>query len=177
MATASPPKPKRTRTGYLATPLTREEQRSFGALYRQHGGLVALMGRKMCRKYRFLRKEDIYSSIDIAFIKTCRAWNPAKGTFSTLLTVFSEGEIRHFIRDHNWEIKAPAAVRTLGQQARYMLRDGKTRAEVIAALNTTEEKLKLALTATESIDHETKDFNLHLCPRPTPMELLEESDS
>lgn len=175
MVTAAPPKKKRVRTGYLATPLTREEQRTVGALYRQHGGLIALMGRKMCRKYRFLRKEDIYSSIDIAFIKTCRAWNPAKGTFSTLLTVFSEGEIRHFIRDHNWEIKAPAAVRTLGQQARYMLRDGKTRAEIIATLNTTEEKLKLALVATESIDHDIKDFNLHICPRLTPMELLEEA--
>src|SRR6056300_180025 len=110
---ASKKKPR----GYLATPLDRDEQRRVGRLYREHGGLVNHMGRKMCRKYPALLKEDIYSCIDIAFIKTCRAWNPVKGTFSTLLGVFCEGEIRRFIRDHNWSIKAPSSVRSIGMRA------------------------------------------------------------
>lgn len=126
---------KKKRTGYLATPLTPEEQREVARLYKEHRGLINLMGRKMCRKYRYVAPDDLFSCIDIAFIRTCRAWDPAKGTFSTLLTVFCEGEIRHFIRDHNWLLKAPGTVRTLGQRARALLNRGDQLATVLETLN------------------------------------------
>jgi DNA-directed RNA polymerase specialized sigma subunit len=164
---------KKTPRGYLATPLTPVERRSVDRMYREHGGLVNHMGRKMCRKYPAILKEDIFSCIDIAFIKTCRAWNPDKGTFSTLLGVFCEGEIRHFIRDHNWTIKAPGAVRSLGLRARYLLKTGETHTSICTKLAINTETLKLALFAVQSIDHDIKDFKFHTCPRPTPWELLD----
>lgn len=148
----------------------------MGRLYREHYGLIRLMGRKMCKKYSYVSTSDIFSCIDIAFIRTCRAWDPAKGTFSTLLTVFCDGEIRHFIRDHNWLLKAPGTVRTLGQRARTLLKKGHRPAAVLAALNITEEKLDDALRATASTCHEIKDFSLHICPRPTPWDALEAED-
>lgn len=176
MDSAAPPKKPPAR-GYLSTPLTREEQRTITRLYREHGGLVKHMGRKMSRKYASLHREDIFSCIDIAFIKTCRAWDANKGKFSTLLGVFCEGEIRHFIRDHNWVIKAPGTVRTLGLRARYLLNAGQTRAQVCEVLALTPETLRQALFAIQSIDHEIHNFKWHLCPRPTPWEVLENSET
>ena len=178
MPTAYPqekPKKKPTR-GYLATPLSRDEQRHVDRMYREHGGLVNHMGRKFCRKYPALLKEDIYSCINIAFIKTCRAWNPEKGTFSTIFAIFCEGEIRHYIRDHNWSVRAPSSVRSLGLRAQYMLRGGATFEAVCAELKTESEDLKLALFSVQSLDHETQDFKWHLCPRPTPWDVLEASE-
>ena len=159
--------------GYLATPLTDEERRSIGRLYRQHGGLVNHMGRKFCRKYQALHCEDIFSCIDIAFIKTCRAWDPAKGAFSTLFGVFCDGAIRHFIRDDNWEVKAPSSVRSLGLRARYKLLAGTDLSDVCEELQTTPEAVKRALFSVQSLDHDIRGFQDHICPRPTPMETLE----
>ena len=173
----SQPARHRPRTGYLATPLSREEQRKIAAMYREHQGLLRLMGRKLCRKYPFVSAEDVFSCIDQAFIKTCRAWQPAKGTFSTLLTVFAEGDVLHFIRDHNWLVKAPGAVRRNGQLARKLLDKGHSRSEVLAQLQISEEALKLALVATSPTDHDIRGFDLHICPRPTPYELLEAEET
>jgi DNA-directed RNA polymerase specialized sigma subunit len=170
--TVATPKTK-PRRGYLATPLDNDERRRVDRLYREHGGLVKSFGRKYCRKYAGLRAEDIYSCIDIAFIKTCRAWDATKGAFSTLLGVFSEGEIRHFIRDNNWEVKAPGAVRSLGSRARHMLRAGQRMADICTSLDTTPEALKLALFATQSLDHDVRGFTSHICTRPTPWEMLD----
>lgn len=167
----------RARTGHLAKPLSAEEQREIGLMYREHQGLLRLLGRKLCRKYPFVAAEDVFSAIDTAFIKTCRAWDPARGTFSTLLTVFCEGDILHFIRDHNWTLKAPGSVRRNGQLARRMMERGSTREEVLIALELTEDQLKLALVATSPTDHDIRGFDLHICPRPTPMERLMESES
>ena len=164
---------RRPRTGYLATPLTADEQRRIGAMYREHQGLLRLLGRKLCRKYRYVTADDVFSAIDTAFIKTCRAWDPAKGTFSTLLTVFCEGDILHFIRDNNWQVKAPGSVRRIGQLARRMIEKGASTAEVLVALEVSDEQLKLALVATSPTDHDVKGFDLHICPRPTPWEQLE----
>lgn len=169
---AVPAKP-RPRTGYLATPLSLEEQRRVARMYREHQGLLRLMGRKLCRKYPFVSAEDVFSCIDQAFIKTCRAWIPAKGKFSTLLTVFAEGDVLHFIRDHNWLLKAPGAVRRTGQLARRMMERGLSPTEIRIELGVTEEQFKLALVATSPTDHDIKGFDLHVCPRPTPWEVLE----
>ena len=120
-------------------------------MYREHQGLLRLMGRKLCRKYPFVSAEDVFSCIDQAFIKTCRAWQPAKGTFSTLLTVFAEGDVLHFIRDHNWTLKAPGAVRRNGQLARKLLEKGASAGEVMMKLGLTEEQLKLELYIQQTI--------------------------
>lgn len=175
--TAPAPVRHRPRTGYLATPLSPDEQRYVARMYRQHQGLLRLMGRKMCRKYPYVSADDLFSCIDTGFIKTCRAWDPAKGTFSTLLTVFAEGDILHFIRDHNWTVKAPGAVRRNGQLARRLMAKGFAPSEVLAELGITEEALKLALVATQPTDHDIRSFDVYECPRPTPMELLEEGDA
>jgi DNA-directed RNA polymerase specialized sigma subunit len=174
MVVAAPTKKPR---GYLATPLTPEEQRRVGRLYREHGGLVNHMGRKMCRKYPALQKEDIYSCIDIAFIKTCRAWDPLKGKFSTLFGVFCEGGIRHYIRDHNWMIKAPSSVRTTGMKAQYMLRSGTSPEDVCLELKLSTESLRLALSSVQSVGHEIQNFRWHVCPRSTPWETLEAEEN
>lgn len=170
-APAATPK-KRPRTGYLATPLSLDEQKMVGRMYRQHQGILRLMGRKMFKKYPFVATDDLFSCCDIAFIKTCRAWQPAKGTFSTLLTVFCEGEILHWIRDNNWLVKAPGNVRRLGQRARRLLEAGTPLADVLKELELTEPALKLALVATQPTDHDIKGFELHICPRPTPWDVL-----
>lgn len=165
------------RTGWLSTPLTRDEQRHFTVLYRQHGGLVKLMGRKMCRKYRCVPPDEVFSCIDIAFIKCCRAWDASRGTFSTLLTHFCEGEIRHYIRDFGWMIKAPGPVRLMGQKARRLLELGLSTEDVCAQLSVTAEQLRDGLKATVAMEHEIQGFRLHVCPRPTPWELLAESET
>ena len=183
MSTAAPatesPTPavrRRPRTGYLATPLSPEEQRYIAKMYREHQGLLRMMGRKLCRKYFYVDSSDLFSCIDTGFIKTCRAWDPAKGTFSTLLTVFCEGDVLHFIRDHNWMVKAPGNVRRIGQLARKLLDKGATRGEVLSHLQIGEDQLKLALVATQPTDHDIRGFDLHVCPRPTPWDLIESAE-
>ena len=146
-------------------------------MYREHQGLLRLLGRKLCRKYPYVGADDVFSAIDTAFIKTCRAWDPAKGTFSTLLTVFCEGDILHFIRDHNWQVKAPGSVRRIGQLARKMMDKGSSTSEVMAVLEVSEDQLKLALVATSPTDHDIRGFDLHVCPRPTPWDKLEAEEA
>ncbi len=167
---------RRPRTGYLSTPLNKDEQRHVGEMYRRHQGLLRLLGRKLCRKYPFVTAEDIFSCIDTAFIKTCRAWDPNRGAFSTLLTVFSEGDVLHFIRDSNWTVKAPGAVRRIGQLARKMLERGESMTSIRDELGISDEQLKLALVATQPTDHDIRGFDLHVCPRPNPWEMLEATE-
>lgn len=170
---ATPARRHRPKTGYLSTPLSVDEQRFVGEMYRKHRGLLRLLGRKMLRKYPFVGADDVFSCIDTAFIKTCRAWDPLRGTFSTLLSVFAEGDILHFIRDHNWMIKAPGAVRQHGQRARRMIEAGHSITDILTQLNLTEETLRQALIATEPTEHDVRSFDFHTCPRATPWELLE----
>lgn len=132
-----------------------------------------MMGGKLCRKYPFVSADDIFSCIDISFIKVCRAWQPARGAFSTLFSVFAEGEVLHFVRDSNWAVKAPGSVRRVGQLARRMLERGHSRSEVLSQLGLSDEQLKLALVATQPTDHEVRDWEWYVCPRATPWELLE----
>lgn len=168
---------RRPRTGYLATPLSDDERRYVAQMYRKHRGLLRLLGRRMCRKYRFVSDDDLFSCIDTAFIKTCRAWDAQKGTFSTLLTAFSQGEILHFIRDGNWMIKAPGKVRGLGQMARRLLEQGYNVCDVRAQLGLSEEQLRNALLATLPTDHDTKGFDNHESPYASPWDVLEASEA
>ena len=66
---------------------------------------------------------DVFSCIDVAFLKSCRAFDPSKGKFSTILK-FATGEVRHFIRDHNFVIAAPSKVRELSVPVRRLINNG-----------------------------------------------------
>jgi DNA-directed RNA polymerase specialized sigma subunit len=168
---------KVARRGHLATPLSAAERREMARLYREHGGLVRHMRRKLYSTYhKALRCEDIYSCIDVAFIKTCRAWNPAKGRFSTLFGAFCTGEVRHFLRDNNWAVYAPRSVRIAGSRIRGLLRSGSTVDEICTQLDITPEDMRLAIFSVQSLDHETRDFRYHACPRPTPWDALEQRE-
>ena len=171
----SPAAPKRAAHGHLARPFTPSENRTISALYLEHRGLLRLLGRKLCRKYPYVFRDDIYSCIDIAFLKTCRVYNAERGTFSTCLSFYANGEILHFIRDSNWLIKAPGKVRALGQRVRRLLAAGDTLREISAHLGVGEEAVRDALLATRSIDHEVCGFDLHECERQTPWDALMEA--
>lgn len=157
--------------------MSEDEQRFVTEMYRKHGGLLRMMGRKLCRKYPYLRSDDVYSCIDVSFIKSCRAWDPLRGTFSTVLTHFAEGEVLHFIRDSNWMVKAPCAVRRNGQVVRKLMKQGMTAAQIQAQLGLTAEQVRHALVATQGLDHDPRDFDAYECPRATPWELLEEGEA
>jgi DNA-directed RNA polymerase specialized sigma subunit len=168
------PRPKRRSNSHLAEPLTKEERKRFGELYVEHQGLIRLLGCKMCRKYQAVDKLDIYSCIDIGFLKTCRAFDPTLGfKFSTLLTRFCEGTILHFMRDHNWHVKAPKKVRELGMAARNLATAGYSVADTMRVLGVSRDELRLAIAATAGIYHEQNEWEGHACQRPTPMERLE----
>ena len=158
--------------GWLATELTRHEQREFGRLYVKHQGLIRLIGSKLCKRFPMVESLDVFSCIDIAFIKSCRAHDPSKGKFSTIFTTFAAGEVRHFIRDHNWMVKAPSKLREMSTPARKLLGQNYSLAEVAVMLGVSKETVKESILATTGIDHEIQGFELHECPRDGPMDLL-----
>lgn len=167
------PEKKRTES-HLAKPLSREEQRRFGRMYVDNIGLIRMFGGKLCRKYSHcMASEDIFSCCDIAFLKACRAWDPAKGKLSTIFWSFAQGEVLHFLRGHNWSVKASHKTRLLGNAARKLLNLGWQPAAVCKELGCSKNDLKDALMATAGVAHDVKDFALHVCPRKTPMEVLE----
>lgn len=158
---------------YLATPLSKEEQRRFGRMYAEHIGLIRMFGGRMVRKFWFLDAETIFSLADIAFLRACRAWQPERGAFSTCLGVFVEGEIKHWIRDNGFALKAPGKVREIGARARRLIQDGASPDDVCEQFRISREELKDALLATAGLAHDVKGFDLHLSTYPTPWEVLE----
>ena len=165
--------PKRTQS-HLAQPLTREEQRRFGRMYAENIGLIKMFGSKLCRKFgHCMAREDIFSCCDIAFLKACKAWDPVKGKLSTIFWSFAQGECLHYLRSHNWSIKASHKVRLLGNSARKLLGMGWEPGAVCQELGISRDDLKDALLATAGMAHDVKGFDLHVCPRATPWEVLE----
>lgn len=162
---------------YLATPLSKEEQRRFGKMYVEHIGLVKMFGGRMARKFWFLEAETVFSLVDVAFLRACRAWQPAKGKFSTCFGVFVEGEIKHWIRDNGFSVKAPGRVRDLGARARRLMQGGMSAEDACVALKISREDLKDALLATAGMAHDVKGFDLHYSQHPTPWEALEASEA
>ena len=160
---------------HLATPLTREESRKIGKMYAENIRLVGKFQAKMREKYgKCLPLEDINSAVDIAFIKAARIWNPERGAFSTILGHFAAGEVRHAIKAAgNWGVAATQRARLAGMQARRMLEAGMAAADVCREMAITEDDLLDVLRATTGLAHDVQGFELHLCPRPTPWELLE----
>jgi len=162
----------RRSSSWLAQPLTREERHRCGRLYAENIQLVRWLGHRLTRKYQQMRREDVYSCIDVAFLKAFRAWDPERGKLSTILERFARGECCHWIRDHNFGLTAPGHVRELGRKARRLIDWGVPPAQAARELGVTTDKLREALVATSGTDHETRDWALHECQRPTPWELL-----
>ena len=159
---------------YLAKPFTKEEQRRFGRMYAENIGLIRMFGGRLCRKYRHcMAAEDIFSCVDIAFLKSCRAHDPARGKLSTIFWTFAQGECLHFLRGSNWTIKATHKARLLGNSARKLMALGWSSLAVCKELGCTKTELKDSLLATAGVAHDVKGFDLHVCPRPTPWEVLE----
>lgn len=158
---------------YLAKPFTREEQRRFGQMYVDNIGLLIMFRSRMSRKYWFVESETVDSLTDIAFLRACRAWDPQRGAFSTCLGAFVEGEIKHWVRDNGFAIKAPGRVRDLGTKARRLLQEGFSTEEVCSRLELSKDELKEALLATSGMAHDVKGFDLHYSHYPTPWEVLE----
>lgn len=165
---------KRRAESHLAKPLTREEQRRFGRLYAENIGLIKSFGGKLARKYgHCMAREDIWSSVDMAFIKACKAWDPKRGRLSTIFWSFAQGEVLHYLRSHNWTIKATHKIRLLGNQARKLMALGWDPSAICRELSCSKQDLKDALLATAGVAHDVKGFDLHVCPRLTPWEVLE----
>jgi DNA-directed RNA polymerase specialized sigma subunit len=166
--------PKRRAESHLARPLSREDQRRIGRLYAENIGLIRSFGGKLARKYgHCMAHEDIWSAVDLAFIKACKAWDPDRGRLSTIFWSFAQGEVLHYLRGHNWMIKATHKARLLGNQARKLIDLGWETAAVCRELSCSRNDLKEALQATAGVAHDVKGFDLHACPRPTPWEVLE----
>jgi DNA-directed RNA polymerase specialized sigma subunit len=158
---------------YLAKPLTREEQRRFGQMYAEHIGLVKMFSGRMAKKFWFIESETIFSLADIAFLRACRAWAPERGAFSTCLAFYIEGEIKHWVRDNGFALKAPGRVRDIGSRARRLLQEGMSMEEVCERFEISRDELKEALLATSGLAHDVKGFDLHYSTYPTPWEVLE----
>jgi DNA-directed RNA polymerase specialized sigma subunit len=136
----------------------REEER----LVQRHIPLLKTIIKQQYQKYRCVEVEDLYSLGLIGLLKAVRRFDPAKGfKFSTIALPFILGEWRHYIRDHNFWLKAPGSVRQRGMQARRLLERGDSIAEVCTKLGISSEELKLDLRATTGMGHELGHFELH----------------
>lgn len=99
-------------------------------MYAEHIALVKTFGRRYVARYRHMRAEDVFSCIDFAFIKACRAWDPARGRFSTIFARLIEGECSHWRRDHGYGIRSTDSCQAIGNMARRLMGDGLTLRQV-----------------------------------------------
>lgn len=164
--------------GHLDTPLTKAEQRRIQRLYVENRGLVCMFAARLSRQYRHcLDSETVDSCVDFAFIKAARMWDPEKGKLSTILGVYATGEVKHYIRDRNWTVKAPGDVRQRGMEARRLLESGMILGAVARQLGCSSQDVKDSLIATTGTAHDVLGFDLHVCQRPTPWEVLEAQET
>ena len=174
---ASQPPPQK-RTPHLAEPLTKDEQRRYGRLYAQNVRLVRKFAARLRQQYgHCLAPEDVNSCCDLAFLKACRAWKPEKGALSTIYWQFARGEVLHYLRSNNWGISATHKARSLGVAARRLLDVGMEGPAVCRELNCSADDLRDALVATAGMAHDVMGFDLHMCQRPTPWEVLEAEEA
>lgn len=164
---------KRRCFSWLADPLTPEEQRVFKQMAKEHAALLRYAGGKLCNKYWFVSKEDVFSCINAAFLKACRAWEPKRGTFSTCFLFFANGECLHWIRDKNFYLKSTGRTKDLAREAQKLYRKGMKPSEILSTLNITADRLRDSLNAVQGVYHDVKGFDLHCDQRMTPMERLE----
>lgn len=158
--------PATRRSGRPRSLLYREscprKRRAEEAMVTQHIPLLKLIIHQQHHKYRCLDTDDLYSLGLIGLLKAVRRFDPERQfKFSTLALPFILGEWNHYIRDHNFWLKAPGSVRQRGMQARRLLERGDTPAEVCTKLGISAEDLKLDLRATAGMGHELNNFDLH----------------
>jgi DNA-directed RNA polymerase specialized sigma subunit len=141
---------EKKRRGILATPLTKRESWMIGALYQQNIKLIKYFGAKVCKTYPDIPPVEVFSCIDIAFVKAARTWKPDKGTLSTHLGNAIRGEISHYVRSNNhWGYSAPRKLREMGMEARRLMTHRRVPLSVLPTiLGCTQEELREALAAT-----------------------------
>jgi DNA-directed RNA polymerase specialized sigma subunit len=166
------------RRGHLTDPLSREEQRRYGRLYAENVRLVRKFAGRLRHQYgHCVAVEDINSCCDLAFLKACRAWKPERGALSTIYWQFAKGEVLHFLRGSNWSISATHRAREIGLSARRLMDAGLSIEAACQELGCSAEELRDGLLATAGISHDVMGFDLHVCSRPTPWEVLEASEA
>ena len=116
--------------GHLDRPFSPEERLACQRAYVRHQGLIRTLGRQLTQKYSHLDPGDVFSCIDVAFLKAFRVYTPAKGQFSTLLLHFSVGAIRHFLRDQHPMVRVPRRQHELIEKARRRIDTGTPAATV-----------------------------------------------
>lgn len=142
-------------------------------MYRTHAGLLRTCGSKLIKKFPYINREDIFSAINISFLRCVRAWDPSKGKLSTLLWIFAQGECLHFVRDHGYMVKAPCGMRLMGSKARKLLISGTPPADVCDTLQCTMAELKEALESMQGVYHEQMDWEMHNSRYITPDQYIE----
>ncbi|MFZ9570512.1 MAG: sigma-70 family RNA polymerase sigma factor [Vulcanococcus sp.] len=157
-----PPAPKRRTTGLLYQETCPRKRRQEEQMVAEHIPLLKLIIKQQRHKYHCLEMDDLYSLGLIGLLKAVRRFDPAKGfKFSSIALPFILGEWRHYIRDHNFWLKAPGSVRQRGMQARRLLERGDSPQQVCTMLGIDLDTLKLDLRATTGMGHELGHFELH----------------
>jgi DNA-directed RNA polymerase specialized sigma subunit len=136
--------------GILKTKLTKYEQWLIGKLYKEHEGLRKHVGKKLILQFPHVQATEIFSCLNIAFIKAARTWNPSRGKFSVVLFNFAFGEVKHYLRTNAyWGYKVDTKTRMLGMEARKLIAFRKVPMFALPRiLGCTKEELDEALKAT-----------------------------
>ena len=169
------PEPRRERVAsHLAQPFDREEARVVDGLYRENRKLVRCFAVRLRGRFgSCMNTADVESCVGVAFLKAWRAYDPARGAFSSIFWRFALGECLHWIKASNFSVAAPQRVRARGAKARRLLHQGGSPEDVIEELGCTAEQLRDALAATAGIAHDQMGFDLHASRHLTPWEALE----
>jgi len=136
--------------GSLKTKLTNYERWKIGKLYQENEGLVKFFGNQLIGKFPEVPPVEIFSCINIAFVKAARTWDEKKGKFSTVLGYFCLGEVRHYKRTNAyWGYSVDFKIRELGQKARRLITHRNVPMSILhGILGCTKEELRVALEAT-----------------------------
>ena len=149
--------------GVLTTKLSNYERYKIDRLWRENIGLVKLITKNMIQQYPGVPVDEIFSCMNIAFIKAARSYDPKKGRLGTVLQQFIRGEISHHIVSSGyWGYSASPSLRELGLKARRLIAFRNVPMFALPKiLGCTKEQLHEALTATlhiyYTLDERTAD--------------------
>jgi DNA-directed RNA polymerase specialized sigma subunit len=145
--------------GVLVTKLSNYERYKIDRLYRENVGLFKLITKKMIEQYRAVPVEEIFSCMNIAFIKAARSYDPKKGKLGTILNQFARGEVSHYIVSSSyWGYSASPSLRELGLKARRLISYRNVPMFALPKiLGCTKEQLREALEATLHIFYTLDD--------------------
>lgn len=147
--------------GSLKTKLTNYERWKIGKLYQANEGLVKYFGKQLIEQFPQVPPVEIYSCINIAFVKAARTWDEEKGKFSTVLGYFCKGEVRHYLRTNAfWGYSVDFRLRELGMKARRLITHRNVPMSILpGVLGCTKEELRMALEATLQIIYSASQEN------------------